>query len=62
MKSILSFICVAVISLSAAAQDYSFDKDILYKGEPDSYTKEKCRLDVAYEQGGEGRPVIIWFS
>ena len=60
MKRIFLLICL-IISASAYAQDYSFEKDILYKEGTDAYTTEKCRLDVAYEKGAEERPVIVWF-
>ena len=61
MKRILLLVSATLLSLMANAQEYTFEKDILYKGTPDAYTEEKCRLDVAYEQGAEGRTVIVWF-
>ena len=47
--------------VSAFAQEYKYDKDILYKGAPDAYTEKMCRVDVAYQEAAEGRPVIVWF-
>ena len=61
MKRIALFFAAVLISLSAFARNYEYDKEILYKGKPDAYTEKMCRLDVAYEKGAEGRPVIVWF-
>ena len=47
--------------VSAFAQEYKYDKDILYKGTPDAYTEKMCRVDVAWQEGTKGRPVIVWF-
>jgi len=61
MKRIALLFAAVLISLSAFARNYEYDKEILYKGKPDAYTEKMCRLDVAYEKGAEGRPVIVWF-
>lgn len=61
MKRILLLAFAIVVTVTASARNYSYDKEILYKGAPDSYTEKMCRLDVAYEEGTEGRPVIVWF-
>ena len=61
MKKILILIAAITLSMASFAREYSYEKDILYKGAPDGYTEKMCRIDVAYEKGGEGRPVIIWF-
>ena len=61
MKRIALFFAAVLISLSAFARNYEYDKEILYKGKPDAYTEKMCRLDVAYEKGSEGCPVIVWF-
>lgn len=61
MKRIVFLLAAVLISLSAFARNYEYDKEILYKGKPDAYTEKMCRLDVAYEKGAEGRPVIVWF-
>ena len=55
MKRIALFFAAVLISLSAFARNYEYDKEILYKGKPDAYTEKMCRLDVAYEKGAEGR-------
>lgn len=55
------FLAAAFVSISAFAGDYRYDKEILYKGRADTYTDKMCRLDVAYEEGAENRPVIVWF-
>lgn len=61
MKRIALFIAALVMAAAASAREYSYEKDILYKGAPDEYTEKMCRLDIAYEKGTEGRPVIVWF-
>ena len=65
MKSLTRIILI-VSALAASAQflsakGYKTDKDILYKKDNDEYSAKMCRLDVAYEEGGLERPVIIWF-
>lgn len=52
---------LACFQVFAAKHEYEKDKDISYVTTDDSYLAEKCLLDVAYEKGGEGRPVIVWF-
>lgn len=61
MKRILLLAFAIVVTVTASARNYSYDKEILYRGTPDEYTAKMCRLDVAYEEGTEGRPVIVWF-
>lgn len=58
------FICLflsIVLPLAASAREYEFDYAIPYKAAGDEYTAKMCLLDVAYEKGGEDRPVIVWF-
>ena len=52
---------MAISVLTLAARDYGFENGILYKTERDAYSDEMCKLDVAFERGGENRPVIVWF-
>lgn len=61
-KNLLVFVFM-LVSLSgfAARHEYEKDQDIKYICTDDAYLSEKCQLDVAYEKGGEGRPVIVWF-
>lgn len=61
MKRLILFITASVIAVSAMAREYSYDKEIRYRNEADQYVEKMCRLDVAYEKGGEDRPVIVWF-
>lgn len=61
MKRIIFLLTVIALALPLSAREYDYDKDILYKGSPDAYTEKMCRIDVAYEKGGENRPVIVWF-
>lgn len=59
-KTILALVAV-LVSLPAFSRDYVYDKDISYMNASDGYLDKMCRLDVAYENGGEDRPVIVWF-
>lgn len=61
MKRLLTIALVALIALSAPAQNYTFLKGIRYKNSQDPYVREKCQLDVAFKQGATDRPVIVWF-
>ena len=61
MKRILLIAFALVVAVAASAKNYKWDTEILYKGTPDAYTEKMCRLDVAYEEGGQDRPVIVWF-
>lgn len=61
MKKVLFIVITLMISVSTVARDYKYDKDICYRTENDAYVDKMCRLDVAYEKGGEERPVIVWF-
>ena len=61
MKRFLSVLFVVLMAFSASARNYKWETDIFYKGKHDAYTEKMCRLDVAYEEGSTGRPVIVWF-
>lgn len=61
MKKILFVLLVALTAFSASARSYKWETDVFYKGKPDAYTEKMCRLDIAYEEGTTGRPVIVWF-
>ena len=56
MKRILLIAFALVGAVAASAKNYKWDTEILYKGTPDAYTEKMCRLDVAYEEGGQDRP------
>lgn len=43
-----------------SAREYKYSKDIPYKS-GDEYVQQVCRLDLAYEEAGEDRPVIVWY-
>ena len=61
MKRLLTLALSLCAAFTMWAGDHVRQTDILYKGTPDAYTEKMCRLDVAYEEGAEGRPVIVWF-
>ncbi len=59
MKRIL----FCVLALAIAASSFAADRKtgIGYRTEKDPYIEKMCRLDIAYDEGAEGRPVIVWF-
>ncbi|MGM9753693.1 MAG: alpha/beta hydrolase [Candidatus Cryptobacteroides sp.] len=62
MKRFLVLIIAGLFSFAnLEAGTYKTVKDILYKADNDEYSEKMCRLDLAYEEGGQNRPVIIWF-
>ena len=61
MKKVLTLIASVCIAVTLSAQERALEKDIPYKTSQDEYVQQKCRIDVDYEKGAEGRPVIVWF-
>ena len=56
MKKFVTALVLIALCASASAGSYSFKRDISYRAGFD-----KCLLDVAWVQGAENRPVIVWF-
>ena len=61
MRRLALVVAFLAMAFGAFAQEYKYDKNILYKGAPDAYTEKQCRIDVAYQEGTEDKPVIVWF-
>lgn len=61
MKRLILIAAALLLSVVASARDYEYDKEIRYRSGNDPYVDKMCRLDVAYEKGGEDRPVIVWY-
>lgn len=62
MKKFFTIILGMLIAFPLLAGEYVTENDIAYKNDvPDAYVQKMCRLDVAYEEGGTDRPVIVWF-
>lgn len=61
MRRYILITLALMMAVGASARNYTYDKEILYRGTMDPYTEKMCRLDVAYEEGGQDRPVIVWF-
>lgn len=61
MKKLILIAAALLLSVVASARDYEYDKEIRYRSGNDPYVDKMCRLDVAYEKGGEDRPVIVWY-
>lgn len=48
----------------AFAADYRFERNIPYRDvslASDAYADSMCRLDVAFPEGAENAPVVVWF-
>lgn len=63
MKRIfILLLCVyAVTGVNAQELRYKINTDVIYTSSPDEYAKERCKLDVYYQEGVTGCPVVIWF-
>jgi len=60
-RLILSFAAIAV-SFAAFAQGYKVETDIPYRYVyNDAYSKERCVLDVQYQEGAQDLPVVVFF-
>ena len=56
MKKFLAIILASVAALCACAtSNYQFERNIAYRS-----NEPMCNLDVAYMQGGEPKPVVVW--
>ena len=58
MKKVLTLIASVCIAVTLSAQERALEKDIPYKTSQDEYVQQKCRIDVDYEKGAEGRPLL----
>ncbi len=59
MRKLILTLLAALTVLTATAGD--LETGILYRNEKNPYVEKMCRLDVAYEAGAEGCPVVVWF-
>lgn len=54
--------CVLLIShILAVGETYKIESDIRYSSNKDSYSVERCRLDIYHPVDTTGVPVIVWF-
>ena len=60
MKKTL-FLILALMVQMAWAQKYMMKTDISYTLKTDDYSKERLKLDVYYQDGAKGLPVVVWF-
>ena len=61
MKPFLLALLTLLISHSLYAGDFLLSGDISYTLNDDSYSKERCRLDVYHPADTVGMPVVVWF-
>lgn len=62
MKKILLTLAAVVVSLAAFAQNYKLETNIPYRYVyNDAYSKERCVLDVQYQEGAKDLPVVVFF-
>lgn len=62
MRKIFLLVTLALCCSVAYSQDHQYktEKDIIYRS-VDDYATKMCRMDIAYPEGAEARPVIVWF-
>ena len=61
MKRLFIAMCMALMTLAAMAQ-YARVNDISYQPKSaDSYSAERCKLDVYYPTDVKDAPVVVWF-
>jgi len=60
MKTPILILCLLCCGFTALAQNYITQTGILYRN-GDDYVSERCCLDVTYQKGVSGKPVIVWF-
>ena len=61
MRRILSVLMATVACITVSAQEYKTADNILYTTKTDSYSKERLKLDVCYEEDARDLPVVVWF-
>lgn len=61
MKTALT-VFLFLLPFLASAQNYAIEKDIPYSANTDTYSSERCKLDVYHPSGNQdAKPVIVWF-
>ncbi len=61
MKKIqLTILVLCAVCLNIAAE-YRTARDIEYSSNKDSYSRERCRMDIYHPADTAGLPVVIWF-
>ena len=62
MRKIFLLVTLALCCSIAYSQEHQYktEKDIIYRS-VDDYATKMCRMDIAYPEGAEARPVIVWF-
>lgn len=58
-KILASFLCA--ITIFTANAEYKTASDISYSSNTDTYSRQRCRLDVYYNDSIVGAPVVVWF-
>lgn len=62
MRKIFLLVTLALCCSVAYSQEHQYktEKDIIYRS-VDDYATKMCRMDIAYPEDAEARPVIVWF-
>ncbi len=61
MRFFFPFCLCCMLSLTLAAQDYKWARDVAYSVKTDAYALERLKLDVYYPDGQKDNPVVVWF-
>lgn len=58
----LAFCLTCALAFTGVAKDYKFTKGISYRPDAeDDYQKQMCKVDVAWIEGNQNSPVVVWF-
>lgn len=55
------FLGLALFAGPGLKGEYVVRENLSYSNSSDPYAKERCVLDISYDDSAEGRPVIVWF-
>lgn len=58
---LILFLLLTVIGAAAQKVTYKETKDIPYSSSKDTYTQERCKLDIYYPENLKDCPTVIWF-
>ncbi len=61
MKKLILTACAVIMSVFASYAEYKEIKDISYTKNNDTYSLERCKLDVYYPDDMKDVPVVVWF-
>ncbi|MDR2920568.1 MAG: alpha/beta hydrolase [Tannerella sp.] len=61
MKTFFMLICLFLLTTGYAQTKYQTLQDIPYHKSSDTYTLERCKLDIYYPENTNGFATVVWF-